>query len=680
MKFKTLLVENFLSIEKAEIEFFPGMNLVLGINLDMSPDGSESNGSGKSSLFEPIEWALWGSLSRSSSHLADSVINKVAGKNCLVKVVFDFNGRECIVQRTRKHDEFGSSLMWWVDGKEMTLHDTRGSKKELEEFLPITHSIFRYAVQVGQGMPDKFLSLSETEKQDLLCRILDLDIYDSALEKSSDHLLGLETEVSSFEKSSETLRGVIEEQTSRRNEYSVKYDATILELSAIKIERDAVLLRKEDTEVSIRDNREESKKNHGLVLEKMVVLNQINIGNSDLRKSLNDTMNEATRKHSEELSKWSDAKNNLTFAVAEATRSLSSKLSEVNIHRNSLKKLQESSKICPTCGQGVSGDLVSSRIKENIDVVLASISACEGEYSVIENDLTEKRKAMAEFCVSHKEAKEKWDSYLAGVKESCESKSSCLDEKTSLVNEEIEAIRLVISAIDAKIESLEKYLKDADRFLQGTKPNLDKKENEKVCLSERISILSEEIASSEDKVVSLILSIEKTSKNRDHWKFWKESIPNLRAAAIEEVLSYLNKRVEEYLGVFSSGVMGMELYQVPFGKKSKIKVNLRTPGGTYEMSSGGERRRIDLAVYLALSDLLYASSGVSCNILVADEIMDGLSPEGVKKFSEVLEKKARDGMCVFVVSHNPSVRQLVSFDSVITVEKLGGKAMVSISA
>ena len=45
MIFTSLDINNFLSIAEARLTFESGLHLISGVNHDMSPDGSESNGS-----------------------------------------------------------------------------------------------------------------------------------------------------------------------------------------------------------------------------------------------------------------------------------------------------------------------------------------------------------------------------------------------------------------------------------------------------------------------------------------------------------------------------------------------------------------------------------------------------------------------------------------------------------
>ena len=63
MRIKRVSVNNFMSIEKIDIDLSKeGLNLVLGKNSDSKQ--FDSNGSGKSSLFDAIVWCMYGEILR----------------------------------------------------------------------------------------------------------------------------------------------------------------------------------------------------------------------------------------------------------------------------------------------------------------------------------------------------------------------------------------------------------------------------------------------------------------------------------------------------------------------------------------------------------------------------------------------------------------------------------------
>lgn len=74
-------------------------------------------------------------------------------------------------------------------------------------------------------------------------------------------------------------------------------------------------------------------------------------------------------------------------------------------------------------------------------------------------------------------------------------------------------------------------------------------------------------------------------------------------------------------------------------------------GYGYQASSGGERRRIDIAVLLALSDVACATRGKTPGTLFLDEVLDALDEEGVEAVAQVLQELGKERPVV-VVSHN----------------------------
>ena len=81
MKLKQLTIRNFMSIKKATLELDnAGLVLVQGINDDDS--AFDSNGAGKSTVFEAITYALFERTIRGLK--SDEIINEDMKRNCSV--------------------------------------------------------------------------------------------------------------------------------------------------------------------------------------------------------------------------------------------------------------------------------------------------------------------------------------------------------------------------------------------------------------------------------------------------------------------------------------------------------------------------------------------------------------------------------------------------------------------
>ena len=71
----------------------------------------------------------------------------------------------------------------------------------------------------------------------------------------------------------------------------------------------------------------------------------------------------------------------------------------------------------------------------------------------------------------------------------------------------------------------------------------------------------------------------------------------------------------------------------------------------YKAASGGERRRVDVAIILALAEVARAARGKSRGTLFFDEVLDALDADGIDKVMDVIHELAQD-RCVVLISHN----------------------------
>jgi len=72
---------------------------------------------------------------------------------------------------------------------------------------------------------------------------------------------------------------------------------------------------------------------------------------------------------------------------------------------------------------------------------------------------------------------------------------------------------------------------------------------------------------------------------------------------------------------------------------------------TYENASGGERRRIDIAIMFALAEVAEAAAGRTQSTLFCDELLDTLDTDGINAVCDALREISQD-RCVVVISHN----------------------------
>ncbi len=97
----------------------------------------------------------------------------------------------------------------------------------------------------------------------------------------------------------------------------------------------------------------------------------------------------------------------------------------------------------------------------------------------------------------------------------------------------------------------------------------------------------------------------------------------------------------------------------------------------YEMYSGGEAFRIDIALRIALSKLLVRRAGASLPILIIDEGFGTQDSSGRERLVEAINSIQDDFEKIFVITHLEEMKD--SFPVLINVDKTPNGSMISIS-
>ena len=110
------------------------------------------------------------------------------------------------------------------------------------------------------------------------------------------------------------------------------------------------------------------------------------------------------------------------------------------------------------------------------------------------------------------------------------------------------------------------------------------------------------------------------------------------------------------------------------GEREKLNIKVYSKEGMQEYlgSSGGEKRRADLSMLLALRELAKARLEQTFDLLFVDEVFDVLDQSGIERVIHLLTEQTDDS--VFVISHDPSLMD--AFENVITVEKTDGLSRI----
>jgi DNA repair exonuclease SbcCD ATPase subunit len=138
----------------------------------------------------------------------------------------------------------------------------------------------------------------------------------------------------------------------------------------------------------------------------------------------------------------------------------------------------------------------------------------------------------------------------------------------------------------------------------------------------------------------------------------------IRSFVMSKLMPYFNDRIAYYLNALECE------YKHTFNSF----LQTQSDKWPYELWSGGQRRRVDLAIMLAMHDLHESIYDKQCNILVFDEYDRGLDKSGIYAFVNMLFKEFPN-QTILIISHNENLQDM--FPNKITIKYSNGLSTVS---
>ena len=152
----------------------------------------------------------------------------------------------------------------------------------------------------------------------------------------------------------------------------------------------------------------------------------------------------------------------------------------------------------------------------------------------------------------------------------------------------------------------------------------------------------------------------------------------VRAQVLDRALGALEQTANAWLSRMptAQGALVLTLSGSTTQKTGTVvdAISLRVGGRAYASCSGGERRRVDVALLLALRELAVAAHGRDGTIW-ADEVFDALDVQGVQDAAAALREMASDRLVV-VVTHSPDLLAALRPDVRISLALDGEKSVV----
>lgn len=634
MKFLDLEIQNFMSIEHTKTHLNDrGLVLIQGNNTDSTAFGS--NGAGKSSIFsESIVWALFGETIR--GYKGDDVIHRDKKKDAYVHLsILDDNGDVYRVERYRKHKEHKNSVLLMKNGENITGKSDTETTKMIENFLQIDFLSFTNSVMFGQGMTKKFANSTDAEQKKILERILQIDIFKKCQDIAKSKVSELNNLMSRVNQEITTNSRQIDSQKEHLEDLQEK-EAQLGDAVRERIQELQEQLQQYDAELEEFPDRITELEDKTLILEtnKFHLMKRYHEYDTVFNQKVEKTVE---------------------------MKSLVSKLDKLNKEINKdidkmegIIKGQNIPKICNSCGQEIPKGDTTHIVKHLQQGILEK----DGQALVIEDEIKVLRQEIDELC------------------EQLDGRDR-LDRQIEKLDREIQQSIKDTTSAEGVFESTKKLANNVQKQIEREKKSLEK------TYTDLIEKAIESISDLEGEGQKLTEQKGSIQSDIDLHSFWVEGFGNkgIKSKLLDDVVPFLNTRANHYLGRLTDNSIEVEFntqQQLKSGEyrdKFSVDVNNVNGGNKYQGNSGGECRRIDVAVNMALQDLVHSRSNKKVDLIVYDEAWDALDKAGCEIAIELLEEKAKSCGSVIVITHNSDLAEL--FTETITVTKKNGKTVIS---
>ena len=650
MNLKSLEVKNFLGIGSGKLTFDKsGLTLVEGINHD-SPSAT-SNGAGKSSIAEALFWVLFGKTRRGLT--GDDVINETAGKNCEVILLFDDIFGEYKIHRFRKLGKekesglrFYSRLFPVEVGQEFASL-TKGSIKDtqelIEDYIKMSELTFSKIAYFGQADIKSFANMTDSELKQVFEQALGLSCFSQYYDNAKRYKNSVEGEAMKImlelEKCSVEAEHLSEKIELLNRQLAELIENRKMEIRRLKEQGDSIDRKIIEAAEKISEFKEGDD-----ILEKTAELNEQRVKKHELEK-LKSKLEGAYQDKASELVKLKTETNIKLRQVEERKKELSSISEKVG-------------KACLECGKVVE----KSDIAKHAEQIEKSIKALLGEFDKMqpeEKDLTaEVEKLKSLFAPLEEKIKllSGADIELAKIEERKRGRER---EKT-LLQSSLDALKSTKKEIASLLLKLEEKIETT-----GIESSIKGLEIDKAHHIKRLTDLATKVKELQAEIEGAEMLVDIMGNG------------GLKSYIFDSVTPELNRIISEYMSIMNPDI-DIEVSTVSktkagdFREKFAIIVNNKNGASSFAGSSGGERQLINLAIALGFNTICRAMSEGTVNTLFLDEPLESLDEANSENAINLLQTFVSTLPNVFIVAHNPAVRDLVAGN--IKVEKTGGMA------
>lgn len=637
LTFKRLIAENFLSYPKLDLDLSARSGLVIVHGEVVADAAYDSNGAGKTALYEALYYALYGVTLRYGTR-KDLTIREGEKRNA-VTLEFELLSPEGTAQTILISRPRPGAVKLSIDGADVTSSEASLTQKRITALIGDAEFFLRLTLLALHYHPS-FLRLTDAEKKRFIDEFSGLDCFEEARETVSHGISKLEIEENRaefakarlderqillgrhLEEARDELVAFEEKERKALQERLRAIEECRRELTALIPPPTPVLPEPEPLPLAPKEPNLEDLS----ALEKEIETHEgtISAAREALEKekeNQNQLLTEPRQKIAVLKNEIANLETGLTAAFCPTCKRAFENAEESNLHIKG--KLRELAKKLATRTTELTG-AENRYASDNADFA-GEIRELEGEVKKLRLELNAARAEEINY-----------QRRLREYERSCRIAESKFElEKNTLLKRHETAL--------SNYQLAKQRLEDRITALEAVTPE------DPAPLRERLAEKEKEVAEVAKEMSALEARIKGLTEEKNGLGFWLTGFGNrgCKSLLYTALIDRLNEELTRVTNVISGGALHLKL--LPYAETAKgesieritLSVTNFLGASTFDGDSLGERNRIDLAVAFALRRVLQEFSGYGASLLFIDEPWVGLDNAGKTSVYRLLEEEAR---------------------------------------
>ena len=698
MILRSLSLKNFRKFKSAEIEFPDGIVGIIGLN-----------GVGKSTIFEALAWALYGSIAARTSVSEIKRVGASPSESCKVELNFLFGGNDYRVIREVNSKSSNATLI--VNGKTIA-NGSEGVNKYVEKLLGMDYKSFFTSVYAKQKELNVLSAMRPHERKPLILGMLGIDAVDDVIKKIRDDAknkknildrLRIELLDENGKPKTEKLRREIEDLTKEKEKISEELHQ--IEEKLERKEKELLVLEKKQKEKKLR-YEDISKSVEELERRKEKYLRKKNLEDEieEIKKKIKERK-DRLKVEREKAAKYEGIEEEIG-KVEDKIKEISSKLDAIKKERNEKeafkeykrkeileieKRKKEIEKLgpdakCPTCERVLENhyynllEKISKEIRKRekeSSVLSEQIKKIEEKQDIVEKELDALQKRIKHLSEERREL-DKINATIRSLLEEIEEGEKSLVEKSKEL-EEIKHVSFEKDEYERKIREKNKVYEEYQLVLEEysnkkdennrLKLELEKAKGNKKVLEQKIESIKGQI----NDLERIKKRIGDETVDLEYLQLLVEIMSSFRTDLISRIRPMLSAYASEFFERLTDGKY--KLIELDEDYNIKILDDGRAYG--IKRFSGGEEDLANLCLRLAISEIVSERADRQFNFIILDEIFgsqDSIRRQNIIQALNALSSKFRQ---IFLITHIEDIKNFME-NVIHVIENEDGTSYVKV--